>query len=168
MQEAGSIQARNVELFVWRWATCILAYGFIWAYTFNLLWILGSDGLEYFYHLADFGSVLLPFAWNFLCPDWPLLVMGSVLGLLTCICTPKSSGMVKPSLLWSLLSAAAVLTMFSFTVSGLLPALMAIAASYLAATIIAALGNKSCFPYRPWDDIWLREGWSLSWYGFSP
>ncbi len=124
---------------------CILAYGFIWACTFNLLWFLVSNGLEYFDHSVDFGSVLLPLAWNALCPDWPFFAIGSVLGLLTCVCLPKLGSAMKASLIWSFLPAATIFAMFGFTASGLLPALLAVAASYLAGAVMARTWQQPLF-----------------------
>lgn len=124
---------------------CILAYGFIWACAFNLLWFLVSNGSEYIHNSPDFGSFLLPLAWNALCPDWPFFVMGSILGLLTCACLPRLGGAVKSSLLWSLLPATAIVTMFGFTASGLLPALLAVAASYVAGAVIARTWQQPLF-----------------------
>ncbi len=145
MREDGSIHTRNTGFLARQWVTCISAYGIIWACTFNLLWFLESNGLKSLRYSADFGRVLLSLVWNALCPDWPFFAVGLVLGLLTCVCLPKICGAVKSSLLWSSLPAAAILAIFGFTTSGFLPALMAMAASYLAATVVARTWQQPLF-----------------------
>jgi len=144
-QEAGSTQATTTRVLMRQRIVCILAYALLWGDTFSLLWFLESNGPETFRHLEYPWRVLLALAWNTLCPDWPFLVVGLVLGLLTCVCLPKIGGAMKSGLLWSSLPAAAILTIFGFTASGLLPAFLAVAASCLAAMIVARTWQQPLF-----------------------
>ena len=144
-EEAGQIQTKSARFPAGQWAACILVYALIWGGTFSLLWFLGSNGLEVCHHLDDPWRVLLMMAYNALCPDWPFLAAGLCLGVLTCLCIPKAGGAVKSGLLWSLLPVAAILTMFGFTTSGLLPTLLAVMASWLAASVVARTWQQPLF-----------------------
>jgi len=148
-QEAGPIQTKSARLLAGQRVACVLAFALIWGDTFSLLWFLESNGLEVSRHLEDPWRLLLAAAWNALCPDWPFLAAGLVLGLLTSVCLSKPGGAMKAGLLWSLLPVAALLAMFGFTTSGLLPALLAIAASCLASAVVARTWQQplSSAPY---------------------
>ena len=145
MQEDSPVQAGKAWPLMRQRAVCIVSYALIWGDAFSLLWFLESDGPETFSHAEEPWRILLALAWNALCPDWPFLAAGLVLGLLTCVCLPRAGGAVKSGLLWSLLPAAAIFAMFGFTASGFLPALLAVATSYLAATVVARTWQQPLF-----------------------
>ncbi len=145
MQEDSPVQAGKAWPLMRQWVICVVSYALIWAYSFSLLWFLESSGPEYLRHPEELWSILLALAWNTLCPDWPFLATGLLLGLLTCACLPRAGGAVKSSLLWSLLPAGGIFAMFGFTASGFLPALLAVAASYLAATVVARAWQQPLF-----------------------
>ena len=187
MQETNAVPIRSRGLLVRQRATCILAYGFIWAYTFNLLWFLESNGVEYLRHFKYIEHAWLPITWNILCPEWPFFAFGLILGLVVCVSLTKTGNAVKSGLLCGLLPAIGIFVLFGFTTSGLLPALLAVAAAYFAAAIVARTW-PSLFLALPRDRplspkklivtlIWLfvlgfpfrllgliEEGWSQEWH----
>ena len=116
---------------------CVLSYGLIWTFAFSFLWFLVNAGVGGWSHPGYFWSSLLALAWSTLCPSWPFFAMGALLGLLTCLCRTKLGSATKASLLWGLLPLGLIGAVFSFTTSGLRPALVSVVSSLLTGAIVA-------------------------------
>ena len=124
---------------------CILAYGLIWAFAFCFFWFLVNISVEDFSPLGHLGQFFLSLAWNTLCPDWPFLLCGVLLGAFTCLSAAKFSGAVWSSLIWSLIPVGIVCVFFNFTLSAFLPALAAVSSSLIAGSIIARTWQQTLF-----------------------
>ena len=120
---------------------CILAYGLIWSFAFGFLWFLVNADAKGFSSPEHLGQFILSLAWTTLCPDWPFLLCGVLLGAFTCLSAPTFSGAVRSSLIGSLLPVGVVCVFFNFTLSAFLPALVAVLSSLAAGSIVA----------RPWQ-----------------
>ena len=128
---------------------CVLAYGLIWASAFCFLWFLVNTDVRSFSELGYLGQFFLSLAWNSLCPDWPFLILGILLGAFTCLFAARFSGAIWSSLVWSLIPVGIVCVFFNFTFSALLPALLAVLSSFLAGSIVAQTWQQALFvlPY---------------------